>query len=248
MRKPGKKDYSDVKSYCPIALLNTISKVLESVLATHISYLVKLHHSLPFTYTGDQKSSLAEHAIYHLVENAYPAWNKGNVDLALFLDVTGAFDNVSHKRLLQNLCKWGIHKSVVKCIKSFLTHCSTTLKTSKYTTEKLAISTEIPQGSPLSPILYLFYNADLIDECIQLDPNIKASGFIDDVILLAIGKSLEATCGLLFSAHQVCLKWAKTHGSKFALKEYQLVYLTHRQKDNCKRKLDLGEIGIIKGA
>ena len=125
---------------------------------------------------------------------------------ASFLDVTGAFDNVSHERLLHNLRKRGIHKSVVKWIKSFLTHRSTTLKTSEYTTEKLAISTGIPQGSPLSPILYLFYNADLIDECIQLDPNIKASGFIDDVMLLAIGKSLEVTCGLLFSAHQVCLK------------------------------------------
>ena len=103
MRKPGKNDYSDVKSYRPIALLNTIGNVLESVLATRISYLVELHHSLPFTHTGGRKSSSAEHAIHHLVENAYTAWNKGNVGSALFLDVTGAFDNVSHERLLQNL-------------------------------------------------------------------------------------------------------------------------------------------------
>lgn len=137
---------------------------------------------------------------------------------------------------------------VINWIKSFLTHRSTTLKTSEYITEKLAISTGIPQGSPLSPILYLFYNADLIDECIQLDPNIKASGFIDDVMLLAIRKSLEVTCGFFFPAHQVCLKWVKTHGSKFAPKKYQLVHLTRRQKDNCERELDLGESGIIKGA
>lgn len=206
MRKPGKKDYSDVKSYCPIALLNTIGKILESVLATCISYLMELHHSLPFTHTGGRKSSSAEHAIHHLIKNAYTAWTKRNVSLALFLNVTSAFNNVSHKKLLHNLCKRGIHKSVVKWIKLFLTHRSTTLKTSKYTTEKQAIFTGIPQGSPFSPILYLFYNADLIDECIQLDSNIKASGFIDDVMLLAIGKSLEVTCGLLFSAHQVCLK------------------------------------------
>ena len=59
---------------------------------------------------------------------------------------------------------------------------------------------------------------------------------------------MEVTCSLLFFAHQVCLKWAKTHGSKFAPKKYQLVHLTRRQKDNCERELDLGESGIIKGA
>ena len=67
-------------------------------------------------------------------------------------------------------------------------------------------------------------------------------------MLLAIRKSLEVTCGLFFSAHQVCLKWVKTHSSKFAPKKYQLVHLIRRQKDNCERKLDLEESGIIKRA
>ena len=71
---------------------------------------------------------------------------------------------------------------------------------------------------------------------------------MDHVMLLVIGRSLEVTCRLHFSAHQVCLKWAKNHGSKFAPKKYQLVHHTRRQKDNCKLELDLGKSGIIKGA
>lgn len=131
--------------------------------------------------------------------------------LVLFLDVTSAFNNISHKRLFHNLCKRKIYKSVIKQIKSFLIHCGTTLKTSKYRMEKLTISTRIPQSSLFSPILYLFYNTDLIDKCIQLDPNIKASCFIDDIMFIVIEKSLKVICGLFFSSHQVCFKWAKTY-------------------------------------
>ena len=89
----GQKNYLDVKYYYLIALLNTIGKILESILATRILYLVELHHALPFIYTEGWKSSLAEHSIYHLVEDAYTAWNKENMGLVLFLDVTDAFDN-----------------------------------------------------------------------------------------------------------------------------------------------------------
>lgn len=67
-------------------------------------------------------------------------------------------------------------------------------------------------------------------------------------MLLATVQSLEFTCSLLFAANQICLEWAKTHGSKFAPKKYQLVHFTRRQKDNCALELDLGASGIINGA
>lgn len=67
-----------------IALLYTIDKVLESVLANCILYLVELHYYLPFTYTRDRMSSLTEYTIYQLVKNIYTTWNKRNMGLALF--------------------------------------------------------------------------------------------------------------------------------------------------------------------
>ena len=66
------------------------------------------------------------------------------------------------------------------------------LKTSEYTTPRTQIAIGIPQGSPLSPILYLFYNSDLINRCLdRTDLDIVTTGFVDDIGLLIVGNSTK---------------------------------------------------------
>jgi hypothetical protein len=52
-----------------------------------------------------------------------------------------------------------------------------------FKSEVYQTTTGIPQGSPLSPILYLYYNADLIETCNQ-EPNTLATGYIDNITIL----------------------------------------------------------------
>jgi hypothetical protein len=58
-----------------------------------------------------------------------------------------------------------VDKKTVKWIASFLSDRHTRITVDGFTLQEYAISTGILQGLPLLPILYLFYNADLIDEC-----------------------------------------------------------------------------------
>jgi hypothetical protein len=102
-----------------------------------------------------------EHAIHMLVEKIHNAWKHKEVTSLLLLDVSGAFDNVSHPRLLHNLRKRRIDPKTVQWISSFLSNRTTTLALPEFTAEPSEFHTGIPQGSPLSPILCLFYNADL---------------------------------------------------------------------------------------
>ena len=107
------------------------------------------------------------------------------------------------------------------------------------------VKTGIPQGSPVSPILYLFFNAPLLEECAKLKLPIQIGGFVDDVHLIAYGKSTEANCEALRITHNVCLNWAKTHGATFAPHKYELIHLTRSPKRfNMKAMVDLSKVKV----
>ena len=185
IRKPDKDDYTVPKAYRPIALLNTIGKIMDAIIAKRISYVTEAHQLLPKTHIGGRKARSTDHAIYIILEKIYKTWNMPEETVAslLLLDVSGAFDNVSHARLLHNLCKRRIDERTVGWIASFLTGKSTNINFDRYKSETYKTATGIPQGSPLSPILYLYYNADLIETCSR-QQNTIATGYIDDIAIL----------------------------------------------------------------
>ena len=57
LKKPGKDNYSSPKAYRPIALLNTLGKLQESIIANRIMALAEIHDLLPTTH-GRQKASI----------------------------------------------------------------------------------------------------------------------------------------------------------------------------------------------
>ena len=143
LKKPGSndpvepRDYSEPKAYRPIALLETIGKALETILAKRIAYLAETYHLLPRVHMGGRRCTSTEHAVHLLIGKILAAWNKECVASALFLDVSGAFDDVSHERLLHNLKKRQIDNHIVAWIKSFLSNQTTIIKTSEYTSDKI---------------------------------------------------------------------------------------------------------------
>jgi hypothetical protein len=154
IRKPGKGDYTDPKSYRPIALLSTLGKALEGVMATRISYLVERHSLLPQNHIGGRRKRSCEHALHLLMERVFAACREGYSLVSLLtLDVSGAFDNVDHKRLLHNLRQRRIPEELIRWITSFLSDRTTTMTLLEGPMGTFDLHTGIPQGSPLSPIL-----------------------------------------------------------------------------------------------
>lgn len=231
LRKSGKGDYTVPKAYRPIALLNTIGKIMDAIIARRLSFVAETYDILPATHFGGRKRKSTEHALHDIIDTIYDAWNSSNDKIAslLLLDVSGAFDNVSHARLLHDLRKRKIDESVVRWIASFLDERTTTIVLDGQHSKHYTIKTGIPQGSPLSPILYIFYNADLIHE---LHANgTTVTGYIDDAAILATGSSTADTCIKLATALEKAQHWAHTHASKFAPEKFQLTHFTRSWKN-----------------
>lgn len=90
---------------------------------------------------------------------------------------------------------------------------------------KIHISTEIPQESTLSPILFLFYNL-LPQEKLYLEHNTNMAGFVDDITILVEGYTTEDNKIKLLDVHKrICKPWAVQYGSKFGPEKYQLGHL-----------------------
>jgi hypothetical protein len=77
----------------------------------------------------------------------------------------------------------------------------------------------------MSSILYVFYNANLIDWCINSQANIIAADFIDDINILVMKNSVEENVLSLKTLHvESCMIWAHQHDSLFVSIKYELIY------------------------
>ena len=82
----------------------------------------------------------------------------------LSLDISGAFDTVN-PILLDTLRQKGFPGWVVRWIRAFMTDMETTLVIQGHETAAFPVLAGVLQESPLSPILFLFYNSELLDLC-----------------------------------------------------------------------------------
>ncbi len=235
LKKPGKKDYSEPKSYRPIALLDTLGKALETVISKRLNNIAEEHKMLPAQQMGARRKRSVETALETLTEAVHTVWNHGKcgkrkVASLLSLDVAGAFDNVSHERLIHNLRSKRVPSFIVKWTESFLQERATSITLGGKTSAIEEVKTGIPQGSPISPVLFLFFNAPLIESCVKANLPVQVGGFVDDIHLLAYSESTEANCVNLEKAHNLCLKWAATHGASFAPQKYELLHMSRTPK------------------
>ena len=84
--------------------------------------------------------------------------------------------------------------------------------------QEVDIKTGIPQGSPLSPILFLLFSSELLEILESRDT--RGSAFVDDTNILTISPSVAVNCRRLEEAHNKCLAWARKYRIKFAPNKY----------------------------
>ena len=164
LHKPDKPSYTEAKAYRPIALENTLGKLIESIVTELLSYTVEEHQLIPPQHYGGRPGRTGEDAMMMMMERIMHAWKQGAPYSVVFMDVAGAFNYVHHKRLIHNMKKRKVPKFIVRWVESFLRNRSTRLKFNGAESERICTEAGVPQGSPISPILYMFYNVDLLED------------------------------------------------------------------------------------
>ena len=144
--KSQKPDYTKPNAYRPIALENTLGKVLESIITDILSYLTETHQLLPLQHFGGRPGRSGEEAMTILSERIYMAWKEREIFSVIFMDVAGAFNNVHHKRLLHNLKKRKAPLAMVRWVENFLSGRTTQLRFNGALSDIIATEAGVPQG------------------------------------------------------------------------------------------------------
>ncbi len=92
------------------------------------------------------------------------------------------------------------------------------------------VNADISQRFLISLILFLFFNASLIEKCKALEIKIEVLDFVNDINILIYDKITESICKLLSRAYNVCAKWAWTHDATFASEKYKLTFFIRKSK------------------
>lgn len=105
LNKPGKEPaaYQTPGGYRPIALLLTIGKVVEAVVARKVTEAAEAYSLLPAEQMGNREHRSTELAVRLVVAQAQEAHRQKATASLLQLDISGAFDTVNHTRLLATL-------------------------------------------------------------------------------------------------------------------------------------------------
>ncbi len=167
-----------------------------------------------------------------LIEQVHTVWSCEikYVIFMLSLNVVEAFNQVSHVRLLHMLKMKRTSSYIIKWTCSFLKNRETSLIFDEQTSDIRKINADISQRFLISSILFLFFNASLIEKCEALKIKIEVLNFVNDINILVYDKFTEEICKTLSKAHDVCAKWACTHDATFASEKYELMHFTRKSK------------------
>ena len=149
--------------------------------------------------------------------------------VGLFLDLSKAFDSLNHEILLYKLSNIGIRGSPLHLFHSYINNRKQAVFcNSVYFTTKV-ISSGVPQGSVLGPILFLIYINDLV----RCSSKLKFTIYADDTTLLMADKNLQTLHTNLCNEFGNVYQWTKHYRLKLNVNKTNYILFQNRSVRQC---------------
>jgi len=227
--KPNKSDYTDCASFRVIALMQMSSKIVERVVNNRLLtiaytggfYCIQQTGTLPHRSTVDPAVSLQ-----HWIKEAQFA--KKQVS-SLILDVKGGFDNIYHRKLIERISENDkVPEYLEHWIQNFIMTRNITLAYPGSPRRTHAVNRGIPQGSPLSPLLFVIYVKllDLAGESSEL----FTTSFVDDFQMTVASNSWERNARMLEEKAAEIMAMAQPLGLSFSIAKTELMHRRKKQE------------------
>ena len=225
---PKSGDSANPSNHRPISLLPILSKVAEKVMYKQINeYLEKTHLISPHQYGFRQK-----HSTQSLLLQLTNRWLQildntvGDRYICLTaLDIKKAFDTVDHNLLLSKLANhFNFHSSSIKLIHNYLSSRIQSVKINNVTSNSHLITTGIPQGSILGPLLFIMFINDITNSCL-------CYLFADDCIIEESGESPTSAIAKMNEKLPRVINWYTNNLLKINTDKTSVILLSNKTTD-----------------
>ena len=215
IRKTDKDSYLVPGAYRPISIASYVGKIFERILQKRLLHFCQQEMIIDDAQEGFLPHRNTTRYLYKMNASVAEARRRKMSAMLLFLDFEKAFDSVPVTSLIVKLHRYGISGAFLQLIHSFLTKREVTLKVNEYIGPRRKIGKYgLPQGSVLSPLLFIIFVADLLspkDMPVQLSKVLNCYKYADDGSILVTADS-TTNCHLLMQEacnylHEWCKKW-----------------------------------------
>ena len=194
---------SSPNNYRTISILTVFSKILEKHLYDQLIMHFDSHNIIANQQCGFRKEVSTNIAIGKFFKRVYSGINEGKYGIGLFLDLQKAFDVVNHKILLKKLYHYGVRGSPHRLIQSFLSDRQQYIKIDQSESSVLDTSIGTPQGSVLSPLLFIIFINDIVNSSDILHFNL----FTDDTCIYLSDNNIEELYSIMNCEILIVQKW-----------------------------------------
>ena len=227
-----KESTEDPSNYRPLSILSVVSKVFErSATNQLVKYLEenKLLSPLQHAYRAGHSTQTC---LNEIVDYIYKENDKGNLVGIASLDLSKAFDSINHSHLLQKLITLGLGETSIDWCQSYLTGRTQQTKFKNFTSTHETVTSGVPQGSILGPIMFICFVNDLP---LQFE-NCKIISYADDSQILISARSSKEIQQRLEKLIYTAQKWYTANSLLNNASKTEIMVISRRKN---KEKFDI---------
>ena len=246
------KEKSLPVNYRPVSLTSHLSKTLERVMRKRIvNHLEKTNYFIENQHGFRNRRSCLSQLIKHYDEVLSAVEQGENCDV-IYLDFSKAFHKVDHNLLNHRLLEANIKGKVGLWLSDFLSNRKQKVKVGESLSEEVDVTSGVPEGTPLGPILFLLLINNIDEEVDEA----KVSLFADDTRIMKSIEKEEDSETLQQELNKLYV-WQKKSNMVFNEDKFELMqfgknddlknslYFTPDFKEMIERKQTVKDLGVL---